>query len=388
MKLLIVFLSLLTLCSNVFAQASLRFREKISTPRGSIALQPVSMESAVDSSYVLGPGDYLDLTLENVYFSVQINPDGTIAIDDCGSVEVGGKTLAEARDAILKVTASKYETSSTFVQLSRLKTFKIAVMGAVTSPGQVLIESQTRLSSLLRMVGGFLPSADQENLMLIRSGDTIRVNFDKMVREGIFEEDYVIDLGDKVYVPYVDVAQSVTLSMPNRSVSVPYKEGRTVHEYYMVGQGDNIENGNYKSLNLEFADGTEKKISIAEAKTETLKPGAVIKCTQEVISSNQFVYVGGAVARMGSVPYNPDYKALDYIAASGVTVMTGNWDQVRVVRGNRETIDVNATQDEILPGDYIEIPKSTYETFKDFTMFLASLLTVVSSTFIIYMNYK
>jgi hypothetical protein len=59
-----------------------------------------------------------------------------------------------------------------------------------------------------------------------------------------------------------------------------------------------------------------------------------------------------------------------------------------VVRGNRETIDVNATEDEILPGDYIEIPKSRYENFKDITLFLASLLTVVSSSLIIYMSYR
>ena len=32
--------------------------------------------------------------------------------------------------------------------------------------------------------------------------------------------------------------------------------------------------------------------------------------------------------------------------------------------------------------------ESRYESFKDFTLFLASLLTVVSSAFIIYVNYK
>ena len=63
-------------------------------------------------------------------------------------------------------------------------------------------------------------------------------------------------------------------------------------------------------------------------------------------------------------------------------------DQVKVIRGDRETMYVNATRDPILPGDYIEIPKSTYERFKDFTLFVASLLTVVSSAFIIYVNYK
>lgn len=387
MKIFLFVLSLFLIANCSFAQAINRFKDKVSTPRGNVSLQPVYMESMVDSSYVLGPGDFLDLFLENTYFSAQVNPDGTIAIDECGSVAVGGKTLQEAKKAILKQTSTKFDPKYSFVQLSRLKTFKVSVMGAVNAPGQINIESQTRLSSLFRMAGWFTPSADQENVLLIRNGDSIRVNVDAMIRNGNFEQDYVLLQGDRVYAPYVDVNKTVTLSLPGKSLSLVYVEGRTVHEYYMAGYGDNIENGNFESLKIKFADGTEKRISVSDSRKETVLPGAEIVCINEA-GTNEFVYVGGAVAMMGKVPYNPEYKALDYIAASGVTPITGSWDQVRVVRGNRETLDVNVTEDVILPGDYIEIPKSTYESFKDFTMFLASLLTVVSSTFIIYMNYK
>ena len=62
---------------------------------------------------------------------------------------------------------------------------------------------------------------------------------------------------------------------------------------------------------------------------------------------------------------------------------------MKVWRGkNPEAMSLSITEDQILPGDYIEVPKSRYESFKDFTLFLASLLTVVSSAFIIYVNYK
>ncbi len=58
-------------------------------------------------------------------------------------------------------------------------------------------------------------------------------------------------------------------------------------------------------------------------------------------------------------------------------------------RGKKpEPLYLSVTEDQILPGDYIEVPKSHYESFKDFTLFLASLLTVISSAFIIYVNYK
>ena len=68
---------------------------------------------------------------------------------------------------------------------------------------------------------------------------------------------------------------------------------------------------------------------------------------------------------------------------------TGSWDQVKVWRGEKpKAVSVNVATDPILPGDYIEVPKSHYEAFKDFTLFMASLLSVISSAFIIYVNYK
>lgn len=368
------------------APLALSSDEKVA--RGNVSLQQFVIDRQVDSTYVLGPGDFLDLFLEENYFSVQVNPDGSIAINECGVVDVGGKTFAEAKEAILEKTSKRYDRRFTSVQLSRLKSFKLTVMGALKQVGQMAIEPQTTLSTVIRSIGGFLPTADKENVLIIRAGDSIKVNYEEMVRTGDFSKDIEMQQGDRLFVPYVDMSQAVTLLVPGgASISLPYREDRTVYDYYVLGVNDNIENGNFKSVKIKQPDGTEKRISIPETRTFKPQLGAEIQCI-DATGTNEFVYVGGAVAVMGKVPYNPEFKALDYIAASGVTPITGSWDQVRVVRGNRESLDVNATGDVILPGDYIEIPKSTYETFKDFTMFLASLLTVLSSSFIIYMNYK
>jgi protein involved in polysaccharide export with SLBB domain len=105
--------------------------------------------------------------------------------------------------------------------------------------------------------------------------------------------------------------------------------------------------------------------------------------------NQKFVYVGGAVGHIGQFEYNPSWHAIDYIAAAGVNPTTGTWVQVRVWRGNQpKAITVKVAEDPILAGDFIEVPKNHYESFKDFVLFLASLLTVVSSAFIIYASYN
>ena len=77
--------------------------------RSGIALSPTYADQSVDSSYVLGPGDFLDLVLENNYVTVQVYPDGSVAIEECGAVNVGGKTLAEARQLILALVSRRYK---------------------------------------------------------------------------------------------------------------------------------------------------------------------------------------------------------------------------------------------------------------------------------------
>lgn len=352
--------------------------------RNSVTMQPTYSEGLVDSSYKLGPGDYLDIMLENTYLSVKVYPDGNVVIEECGSVNVAGKTIAEAREEILKIVAKRYNPKYCFVQLAQLKKIIVNVMGAVPQVGQVMVEPQTRLSRLIKMVGDILPSGRDEDVLLIRGSDTLHINMDKVYNEGDFKNDVMIEQGDQIFIPFADMKDAVTLILPNYRSAVPYTEGKSVSYYFDRCGGKRLPNMGYQSVTIRGKDGSSKSIPIREADKAVVPPGAEVEYTMKPL----LVYVGGAVAGVGRQSYDPSWHALDYISAAGVTTISGSFDQVKVVRGDRETIYVNATADPILPGDFIEIPKSTYERFKDFTLFAASLLTVVSSAFIIYVNYK
>ena len=352
--------------------------------RNSTVMTPSYSEGMVDSTYLLGPGDFLDIMLEDTYLSVQVYPDGSVAIDECGVVNVGGKKLSEARTEILKIVAKRYNPQYCFVQLAQLKKFRVNVMGAVNVVGQMMVEPQTRLSLLLRLVGGSLTSGNETDVQVIRHGDTIHVNCTKVFDNGDFENDLMLQQGDQIFVPFLNLEDAVTVIFPGYRGAIPYKKDRTVEEYFKMAGGARVHNFGYQSILIRNTDNTSETISVSDKATKTVQPRAEIEFSVKSL----VVYVGGAVAGVGRVNYEPSWHALDYIAASGVTPITGSWSQVRVIRGNRETLSVNVTEDAILPGDFIEIPKSNYENFKDFTLFVASLLTVLSSAFIIYVNYK
>ncbi len=377
------------LCSGLFAAdvgafSSIAASSPSPLQRNSVTMQPTYSEGLVDSTYKLGPGDYLDIMLENNYLSAKVYPDGNVVIEECGAVNVAGMTVAEARDAILKLASKRYDPKYCFVQLAQLKKIIVNVMGAVPQVGQVLVEPQTRLSRLLKMVGNILPSGRDDDVLVIRGNDTLHIDWNKVNNEGDFTNDVMIEQGDKIFIPFADMKNAVTLILPNYRSAVPYLEGRTVQDYFRIAGGERLPNAGYQSVVIRDKGNSSKTIPMKDIDKEVVPAGAEIEFTVKPL----LVYVGGAVGGVGRQPYDPSWHALDYISAAGVLTISGSFDQVKVVRGDRETIYVNATGDPILPGDYIEIPKSTYERFKDFTLFVASLLTVVSSAFIIYVNYK
>lgn len=88
----------LLLCACLFAADIGAFSSiSASTPssfqRSSVTMQPTYSEGLVDSTYKLGPGDYLDIMLESNYLSAKVYPDGNVVIEECGSVNVAERRL-------------------------------------------------------------------------------------------------------------------------------------------------------------------------------------------------------------------------------------------------------------------------------------------------------
>ena len=353
--------------------------------RGAASLTPMYAEMAVDSNYVLGPGDFLDLMLEDKYLSIQVYPDGGVAVEECGVVNVNGKTLAEAQRLILDLVSRRYKREYCFVQLAAMKRFRVNAMGAIPAVGQHVIDPQNRLSMFIRAVGGLLPNANKEDVQIIRGKDTIHVNFNDMAKNGNFENDILLQQGDKIYVPFVPMGDNVSLVFPGYRTTVAYRSDRTLQDYFELAGADRMHNQGYKSVCIREPDKEPRWISLGEMKTTTVEPNTEV----EFFIKELFVYLGGAVNAIGRYPYNPTWHAIDYISSGGVNTITGSWTQAKVWRGAKpEAISINVATDPILPGDVIEIPKNHYESFKDFTLFMASLLSVISSAFIIYVNYK
>jgi protein involved in polysaccharide export with SLBB domain len=252
----------------------------------------------------------------------------------------------------------------------------VSVLGAVQAPGRATVEQQTRLSGVITLGGGFVGMADKKNIKVIRGNDTLTVNYNEYESEGKGEVNLMLEGGDVIFVPYIKSDATISVETVAANVTVPYVEGRTLGEYLDKTPG--AMDLKAKWVKIKKPSGTVDVYELTKARDLRLEPQSHI----ELWNKDPYIYVGGAVAAVGKALYTPGLHAIDYIGASGVTIITGSFRRVsRIRNGKCESID--PYNGEIQPGDYIEIPRSIYESVKDVTLFLASLLSVVATAIII-----
>jgi protein involved in polysaccharide export with SLBB domain len=329
-------------------------------------LNPVNLESPVDSNYIVGPGDFFEILLPNGNEGLQVSPEGTVAINGYGLVEVGGLTLYEAKQRILEKLKNRYSQKFIGVHLVQLRRFAINVQGAVVKPGQVVVNGQARAREAIYLAGDFKHLANKDTIYIHRKGDTI-----------ITTQNILLQVGDIIEVPYKEWRQTVNFIYAGKTVSLPYIPKQTIKEY-LEDAGINLDQ-NFSEMSIRFPeDNYTRWVSFSQI--DKIIPEPLNEITFHIKAP--FVYVGGAVAAIGSVPYNPSMHPADYVAASGVTLITGEFYRISVLRDGKR-ISVDWAKGEILPGDFIEIPRTVYEQVKDVTLFITSLLSIVATIIII-----
>ncbi|HEY3354188.1 MAG TPA: SLBB domain-containing protein, partial [Polyangia bacterium] len=120
--------------------------------------QPVPLEEPLDpETYICGRGDIFELYFwgrQNFTLRVPVGLTGRMFIWRVGNVEVAGKTLTQARDAIRKTVLRLYPGLNFDAQLVSPRTFLVHVVENVVKPGIYPARATDRLSNVLERAGG------------------------------------------------------------------------------------------------------------------------------------------------------------------------------------------------------------------------------------------
>lgn len=166
-------------------------------------------QSNADSEYRLGAGDSIrilvfqnpELTLES-----RIAENGVISYPLLGSVNLGGKTVAEAEHQIAGALADGgfVIKPQVTIALAQIRSAQVSILGQITRPGRYPLETANlKVSDLIAIAGG--PSATGSDVLILsgtRDGKPFKREIDLPLallgQDG--QEDLLVQGGDVLFV--------------------------------------------------------------------------------------------------------------------------------------------------------------------------------------------
>lgn len=160
---------------------------------------------AVDAAtYRLGPGDQLTLWLWGPIAQtvpLVIGPEGDVFVPELGTLKLAGLTLSDARARLNERMKARYRGVGIELQLTRVRSFRVAVTGDVREPGSRIAIGGDRVSDVLPD-SVFTPTSSTRNIRVRhRDGREELCDLTRFRRTGDTATDIALLDGDVLFVP-------------------------------------------------------------------------------------------------------------------------------------------------------------------------------------------
>lgn len=175
----------------------------------------------------LGPGDHVELEIigrEGTLASTFVCPDGKIYYDLLPGVDVWGMTLDEARQALAKGLSKFYSNPQLSFSLQDIKSKRVWVLGRLNRSGIYPLTGPTTIIEAISKAGGLFTSrftgtteelADLNHSFIVRNGELLPVNFQKLLRSGDTAQNIYLQPDDFIYLPSTLSSQVYVLGAVN-----------------------------------------------------------------------------------------------------------------------------------------------------------------------------
>ncbi|WP_448699666.1 SLBB domain-containing protein [Mucilaginibacter sp. AW1-3] len=168
-------------------------------------------------NYVLGPDDQVLIDVygaNQVQWKPIVSPDGSIQIPGIGQVNVGGKTIDQAKGIITsKLIANHYAIghgSSVAINLGNIRSIKVTLTGELVKPGTYTISSLSTVFNALYSSGGPNDNGSFRQIKLIRNNQEIKtIDFYDFLLKGSQKDNIRLQEGDVIRVPTYKVRVSM-----------------------------------------------------------------------------------------------------------------------------------------------------------------------------------
>ncbi len=166
-------------------------------------------EVAADGDqYVIGPEDvlYIHVWKEEVLTrTVPVRMDGKISLPLIQEVKAAGLTPLQLKEVVMRKLREFVENPIVSVTVLEANSFKVYVTGLVKSPGVYRLRSETTVTQIITLAGGFAEWANPNKILVVRKEDgrekRMKVNYKKIMKGSNTSSDIILKAGDTIIVP-------------------------------------------------------------------------------------------------------------------------------------------------------------------------------------------
>ena len=185
----------------------------------SLAFEP-NLRIATPGNYSLGPDDELIVNvfgLSEAKYTLKVNPEGYIYIQNAGPILVSGLTVEDATERIKsKLAATIYRAISSGqtkvqVSLGNIRSIRVTIIGEAKKPGTYTISSLATLFNALYLCGGPADNGSYRKIELIRNNKVYKtVDIYDFLLHGSLTGNVQLSDGDVIRIPYYESRVSVS----------------------------------------------------------------------------------------------------------------------------------------------------------------------------------
>ncbi|MEJ5250247.1 MAG: SLBB domain-containing protein [Chthonomonadetes bacterium] len=333
--------------------------------------------------YRISPGDTLEVAVwgyEDLSRTVIVRPDGNISLPVVGELRAQGVTPDSLAQQIGNALSRWVKNPRVSVIVKSFAQHQVFILGAVARPGVYPLQAGLTVAEAIALAGGFTPSADRNNLAVLRREGARDVKFSVRFTDNPSREDsavrFVLQPGDNLIVSEATFTITGAVARPG---VYPIGNLRNLEEALATAGGT-----------LTFADPSRAEVQVGEeVQVVDLLDGNVRQrplqagMTVRVPERENTLFIIGEVARAGAYGWIKGRceTLMDALTAAGGPTREARLDRVVVNRDNR-FLQVNATTPQgarfpLQPTDVVIVPSRPRPNY-EWTAVLGSLLAVYS----------
>ena len=333
----------------------------------------------IPSNYVLGPGDEVIISLwgeTDLYNSEIINRDGQIYIQNIGILNLGNKTINDAKKYILSKYSPVYSTligsnpkSFVDITLGELKSVNVHFVGFVNFPGVHLVHPFSSIISGLMQAGGISEDGTLRDIHLLRNGKKIgAIDVYNYIFKGKSPNDLRLIDQDIIYVS----SRKSTIPLTGEVKKPGYYEIINEESLYDLIDLSGGKNNTSAETIFLYRNNYEKNSSYL-IKPDQLSSFSIIDGDSihvpEMMKLNKFVRIEGQIRNPGEYPFEESMRLKDLIDATMTSddldfIKTVDFSKIIITRKNplgdeplSFFIDIKEANFSLKNGDHINIPR-------------------------------